>query len=73
MEVGLPPRLEYDPCNARSTDLTLRQYVTVVPKLKEALRIASASSRRRRPEGVLINLDPLIGEAHDILEAIEAR
>src|SRR5882724_4659272 len=37
------------------TDLTLRQYVTVVPKLKEALRIASASSRRRRPEGVLIN------------------
>src|SRR5882724_8422095 len=66
--VGVPILATHAP-----TDLTLRQYVTVVPKLKEALRIASASSRRRRPEGVLINPHASIGEAHDILERIEAR
>lgn len=48
-------------------DLTLRQYVTVVHSLKEALRIVAASSRPRRPEGLLINPHASLEEAHDAL------
>lgn len=53
-------------------DLTLRQYVTVVPKLAEALRIVSIGSRPRSREGVLINPHASIEEAHYILEHIRA-
>jgi hypothetical protein len=52
------------------TDLTLRQYVTIVPTLAEALRVVAVSSRPRRREGVLINPHASIEEAHDILERI---
>jgi len=53
-------------------DLTLREYVTVVPTLAEALRIGEASSRPRRPEGLLIDPHASVEEAHYILERIEA-
>ena len=53
-------------------DLTLRQYVNIVPKLAEALRIVAATSRPRRPEGILIDPHASVEEAHDILQRIEA-
>jgi hypothetical protein len=54
------------------SDLTLREYVTVVSSLKEALRRVRAIGRTRRPEGLLINPRPSIAEAHDILERLGA-
>ncbi len=53
------------------SDLTLREYVTIVPTLSEALRRVAASSRPRRPEGVLIDPHASVEEAHYILERIE--
>ena len=53
-------------------DLRLRQYVNIVPKLAEALRIVAATSRPRRPEGILIDPHASVEEAHDILQRIEA-
>jgi len=53
------------------SDLTLREYVTVVPTLSEALRRVEASSRPRRPEGLLIDPHASVEEAHDILERIK--
>ena len=54
------------------SDLTLREYVAVVPSLKEALRRVAAIPRTRRPEGLLINPRASIAEAHDILERLGA-
>jgi hypothetical protein len=54
------------------SDLTLREYVTIVPTLSEALRRVETSSRPRRPEGVLIDPHPSVEEGHHILERIEA-
>lgn len=53
-------------------DLTLRQYVTIVRKLADALRIVAASSRPRFREGILIDPHASVEEAHDILQRIEA-
>lgn len=53
------------------SDLTLREYVTAVPALSEALRRVASSSRQRRPEGVLIDPHASIEEAHDVLERIK--
>jgi len=53
-------------------DLTLREYVTIVPNLAAALRRVEASSRPRPREGVLIDPHASIEEAHHILERIEA-
>jgi hypothetical protein len=52
-------------------DLTLREYVTVVPTLSEALRKVEANPRPRRPEGMLIDPHVSIEKAHHILERIE--
>jgi hypothetical protein len=52
-------------------DLTLREYVTIVPALSEALRRVEASSRPRHPEGLLIDPHASVEEAHHILERIE--
>lgn len=52
-------------------DLTLREYVTVVPELSEAVRRVEASTRRRRPEGILIDPHASIEEARDVLARIE--
>jgi hypothetical protein len=53
-------------------DLTLREYVTIVPTLAAALRRVEASSRTRRPEGILIDPHASVEEAHHSLERIEA-
>lgn len=54
------------------SDLTLREYVTIVPTLSDALRRVEAISRPRRSEGVLIDPHASVEEAHHILERIEA-
>jgi len=53
-------------------DLTLREYVTVVPSLADAVRRVEASGRPRR-EGILINPHVSVEQAHDILERIKTR
>jgi hypothetical protein len=52
------------------TDLTLRQYVKIVPTLAAAVRMVAASPHRRRPEGILIDPHASIEEAHHILDKI---
>lgn len=52
-------------------DLTLREYVTIVPTLAEALREVEARPRPTRPEGMLIDPHASIERAHQILERIE--
>jgi|GEM_PF-2239894 hypothetical protein len=64
--VGVPIFAAHPP-----SDLTLRQYVTVVPTLADALRVVTASSRPRRPEGILIDPHASVEEAHNILEQIK--
>ena len=54
------------------SDLTLRQYVTTVPTLAEALRTVATDSRPRRKEGMLIDPHASVEEAHHILERVEA-
>jgi len=51
-------------------DLTLREYVTIVPTLAAALRRVEASSRPRRPEGLLIDPNASVEEAHKILDRV---
>ena len=53
------------------SDLTLREYVTAVPTLSEALRRVEARSRPRCPEGLLIDPHASVQEVHDILERIQ--
>jgi len=54
------------------SDLTLREYVTVVPALTDAVRAIIARPRLKRPDGLLIDPHASIEEAHKILERIEA-
>jgi hypothetical protein len=51
-------------------DLTLRQYVRVVPSLRAALR-ELASAQSRRPRGVLIDPHATIEAAHATLEELD--
>jgi hypothetical protein len=53
------------------SDLTLREYVTIVPTLAEAVRRVEAGSRPRHPEGLLIDPHASVEKARDILERIE--
>ena len=53
-------------------DLTLREYVTVVPSLSEAVRRAEASPRSRCQPGILIDPHASIEEAHAVLEQLDA-
>jgi len=53
------------------SDLTLRQYVKIVPTLVEAVSTISSRSPQRRTEGVLIDPRASIEEAHDILDGIQ--
>lgn len=53
------------------SDLTMREYVTIVPALSDALQRVAASARPKRPEGLLIDPHASVEEAHDILERIE--
>ena len=52
------------------SDLTLREYVTVVRSLSEALHIVTAKPRPKPTEGILINPRASIAEVHDILEQL---
>jgi len=52
------------------TDLTLREYVTIVPAIAEAVRIMTARSRPTHAEGILIDPHASIEEAHRILEQL---
>jgi len=72
MEVGFAAaaRVPIFATNAPS-DLTLREYVDVVPTLSEALRRVEASSRRRHAEGILIDPHATVEEAHSMLQRIE--
>lgn len=65
--IGMPIYSKHMP-----SDLTLRQYVKVVPSLAKAVRLTEASPKPRQSEGVLINPRASIAEAHDILERLGA-
>jgi hypothetical protein len=53
------------------SDLTLREYVTVVPALSESLRRVEVSSRRGHREGILIDPHATVEEAHHMLQQVE--
>lgn len=51
-------------------DLTLRQYVNIVPSLTAAVSAINSSRRERRVEGILIDPRASVEQAHDLLERI---
>ena len=53
------------------SDLTLREYVSVVRTLPEAVRLVAGRPQRGRAEGVLINPRASIEEAHASLEQLK--
>jgi hypothetical protein len=53
------------------SDLTLRQYVKIVPTLAAAVSKINSRPRESRPEGVLLDPHASVEEAHYILERIE--
>jgi hypothetical protein len=52
-------------------DLTLREYVAIVPNLSEALQQAAASPRSRHREGILIDPHASVEKAHMMLERLD--
>lgn len=52
------------------TDLTLRQYVKVVPSLVAAVRMISGVPHRRRIPGILIDPRASVEQAHYLLDKI---
>lgn len=73
MEIGFAAAIGMPICSTHAPgDLTLRQYVKIVPSLAQAVRLAEASPRPRQSEGILINPRASIAEAHDILERLGA-
>jgi hypothetical protein len=72
MEIGLAAAVGVPIFSTHApSDLTLREYVAVVPRLSEAIRRVEASTRHRLPEGILIDPHASVEEAHYILEQIE--
>ena len=65
--VGVPVYSTHAP-----SDLTLRQYVTTLTSLGEAVRAASSNSPAKSSEGILIDPHASVEEAHRILERVEA-
>jgi hypothetical protein len=53
------------------SDLTLRQYVGIVPSLAAAVRTTSSRHRQRHHEGILIDPHASVEQAHYILERVE--
>jgi hypothetical protein len=51
-------------------DLTLQQYVKVVPTIAAAVRMNAASPRQRHAEGILIDPRASVEKAHHILDRI---
>jgi hypothetical protein len=71
MEVGFAAAVNVPIFSTHApTDLTLRQYVKVIPTLLEALRMMKASSRSGCHESVLINPRASVEDAHRIIEQI---
>lgn len=54
------------------SDLTLREYVSIVPKLSEVLRRVDTEARPKRAAGLLIDPHASIEEAHDLLGQIQS-
>jgi hypothetical protein len=52
------------------SDLTLRQYVKIVPSLTAAISGVNSSRQVRRVEGILIDPRASVEQAHDLLERI---
>jgi hypothetical protein len=65
--VGVPIFATHAP-----SDLTLHQYVKVVPTLGAAVSMVAASPRRRHTEGILIDPRASVEKAHYILDRIGA-
>jgi hypothetical protein len=53
------------------SDLTLRQYVKIVPSLGAVVSVINSGPRQRHPEGILINPRVSVEQAHYALERIE--
>ena len=71
MEVGFAAAIGIPIFATRApSDLTLREYVAIVPTIPDALRRAETSSRSRRREGVLIDPHASVEEAHKLLEKL---
>ena len=64
--VGVPILATHAP-----SDLTLREYVIVVPTISAAIREVEASSRFRHSEGILIDPHASVEEAHMMLDRIK--
>ncbi|MFZ0318465.1 MAG: hypothetical protein WAL56_05010 [Candidatus Sulfotelmatobacter sp.] len=65
--VGIPMFAHRPP-----SDLTLREYVTAVPSIADAVHRVEASGRPRRNKGVLIDPNASIEEAHNVLERMRS-
>lgn len=53
------------------SDITLREYVTIVPNMSEAIRKRNAVERPKHAPSLLIDPHASIQEAHTVLEKIE--
>ena len=72
MEVGFAAAARVPIFSSRPpSDLTLREYVDIVPTISEAVCRVHPSPRPSRTEHLLINPHPSIEEAHDTLERIK--
>lgn len=73
MEVGYAAAFRVPILATRAPlDLTLRQYVKIVPSLAAALPIIGALPQPRRAEGILIDPHASVEQAHRTLDRIEA-
>lgn len=71
MEVGFAAALRVPIFSTHApSDLTLREYVTIVPTPSAAVHKIEAGPRFRRREGILIDPHASIEEAHDVLERV---
>jgi hypothetical protein len=72
MEIGAARDAGVPIFGARApSGLTLREYVTIVPALSDALRRVAASSRPNGPESILIDPHASMEEAHAVIERIK--
>jgi hypothetical protein len=53
------------------SDLTLQQYVEIVPTLAAAVEMIKSRHRQKPPEGILINPRASVEQAHFVLDRIE--
>jgi hypothetical protein len=54
------------------SDITLREYVTLVPNISAALKVVSTLPQREHSQGLLVDPHPTIEQAHRILEQLRA-